>query len=584
MSYQGLLYDGESARAVPVTWQVSAGVLQIRGEGVERQVRVSVVRATSRLGSIRRMAYLPGGEQLHSDDNEAMDQLVSRGSVEAVTDRLERHAVSVAASFLLTMGLVAWFFTLGLPWLADRTARAIPPEVEDAIGGQVVSVMDQSVLSESTLDAEIQAHYQALFDGFVADLPDAGRYQLQFRLMNGHAANAFALPGGMVVFTDGLVEMIGEDEEFLAVLAHEIGHHRERHLLRSVLQSSAVVVLGTVIAGDVSGATALMIGLPTFLLENHYSRSFESEADRFAFAALRESGISPAWFARIMDRLAAAQGEEAPQGEEGSLLSYASTHPPPSARVSLAWKAGAGLPPPGRIIADREAARLAAAANMEGADVGDISPGELAGCLAGSFTMEGGEGTTEWVQRTNLDGTLVISTTYPDGSVGRSQGYWVLAGRSLVEYVAGVDEGSGAESPTGDLYRYRLLSVEPDQLVYAEPETGEESVVARVACTEGEESAFGVMGDAAATNLPRVSWRAAVQYGRREPHPPVGWAYQAGWSGGQRLAYCRGKLGRGCETGGSLSASRWTPPGAGPCRTSTSRSPTRALQPNRRPG
>ena len=484
MNHRGLLYDGESARPVPVTWQVSAGVLLIRGEAVERQVPVSGLRATSRLGSIRRVVYLPGGAQLHSDDNDAVDQLVSRRGLEAVTDRLERHAVAVAASLVVTVGLVGWFFALGLPWLADRAARALPPETEEAIGGQVVRMLEETVLSATTLDEETQARYRALFDDFVADLPDAGRYRLEFRYMNGHPANAFALPGGMVVFTDALIEMIEEDEEFLAILAHELGHHRERHLTRSVLQSSAVVVLGTLVAGDVSGATAVMIGLPTFLLENHYSRAFESEADRFAFAALQERGISPAWFARIMERLEAGQGEDTPEADQGSLLTYASTPPPPAARVAVALEAGADLPPPGRLIADREVARLAAAAGPEGA-VDAIPPEAVTGCLTGSFTPEGEDGTVTWVQRTDPDGTLAIETTYADGTVGRSRGYWALADRSLVEYVAGLDADSGAESSAGITYRYRLLAAGPDRLVYRDPETGDESDAARVACPDG---------------------------------------------------------------------------------------------------
>ncbi len=485
MSHRGLLYDGESARPVPVTWQVSAGVLLIRGDEIDRQLPVTGVTATSRLGSIRRVVYLPGGAQLHSDDNDAVDQLVSPRGLEAVTDRLERHAAAVATSLVLTVGLVGWFFALGLPWLADRVARAIPPEMEEAIGGQVVKLMEQSVLSATTLDEDTQAYFRGLFDDFVADLPDGDRYRLEFRYMQGHPANAFALPGGTVLFTDALIEMIEEDEEFLAILAHELGHHRERHLTRSVLQSSAVVVLGTVVAGDVSGATAVMVGLPTFLLENHYSRSFESEADRFAFAALTERGISPAWFARIMDRFATSPGGEPPGDEQGSLLSYASTHPPTAARVAAAREAGADLPPPGRLIADRMVARLAAESRADDHDSADIPREALTGCLAGSFTVEGEEGRVEWIQRNGRDGTLTLQTTYTDGSVGRSRGYWALKGQYLVEYVADLNAAYGGESPAGVTYSYQLLSAGPDRLVYRLPDSGEENEAERVACPEG---------------------------------------------------------------------------------------------------
>ena len=506
MNHEGLYYDGEHARPVPVTWRVAGGELVIELPAGEQRHRIVDVRATSRLGSIRRVVQLPGGAQLHSDDNDAVDPLVSPRGIEAIADRLERHAGAVAASLLVTGAVAVWFLTLGLPWFADRAARSLPPEIEDAIGRQVIKGLEYSVLSETTLEPETQQHYRTLFDEFVADMPDRDRYRLAFRYMKGHPANAFALPGGTVVFTDALIELMEEDEEFLAVLAHELGHHRERHLLRSVLQSSAVAMLGMLVAGDVSGAGALMIGVPTFLLNNHYSRGFESEADRFAFARLKEAGISPAWFARIMARIRDDQPDaDNPADKEGSLLSYASTHPPTDARVAAARLAGKDLPPPGRVIADRALEKLAAEFREQDyqqqqqqqeqereqlevditadtfGEVPAVNPDVLPDCWSGTFTPDGDKGTAEWVERMDGDGTLAMTTTYSDGDVRKSRGFWALKGRNLVEHLIGLD-AAGEEEAAGDTNRYRLVSATRDRLVYLEPESGDESEGVRVEC------------------------------------------------------------------------------------------------------
>lgn len=485
MNHAGLYYDGEYARPLPVTWRVAGGELVLDLPAGGQRHRVADVRATARLGSIRRVVQLPGGAQLHSDDNDAVDQLVSPRGIEAVADRLERHAGAVAASLVVTAALAVWFLTLGLPWFADRAARALPPEVEDAIGAQVIRGLETSVLSESTLDPEIQAHYRAAFDRFVAAMPDGGRYRLEFRFMKGHPANAFALPGGTVVFTDALVELVEEDEEFLAVLAHELGHHRERHLMRSVLQSSAVAMLGTLVAGDVSGAGALMVGVPTFLLNSHYSRAFETEADNFAFARLAEAGISPAWFGRIMARLRADQpGADNPADEEGTLLSYASTHPPTDARLAAARAASHDLPPPGRVIADRAVRRLAAEFRAEDEASLDATPGPdlLPGCWSGTFVADDDEDDKAvWVERMAADGTLAMTTTYGDGEELRSRGFWAQAGANLVEHVIQLD-AAGAEEPAGTTNRYRLVGATPERLLYRDPASGEESEGVRVEC------------------------------------------------------------------------------------------------------
>jgi predicted Zn-dependent protease len=87
------------------------------------------------------------------------------------------------------------------------------------------------------------------------------------------------------------------DERFLAVAAHEIGHEVNRHVLRSVLQSSAVVLIGAYFTGDVSSASTLVVAVPTFLLDSHYSRGLRGRSRLLCIRQLGEHGISPGRFA-----------------------------------------------------------------------------------------------------------------------------------------------------------------------------------------------------------------------------------------------------------------------------------------------
>src|SRR5262249_3521883 len=117
-------------------------------------------------------------------------------------------------------------------------------------------------------------------------------------------------------------ELTAPEKRFLAVIAHEIGHEEHKHVLRSVLQNSAVVLVGAYFTGDVSSASALVVSVPTFLLDSHYSRAFETEADSYAFASLAAHRISPEYFAEVMTEM---QRSHPVLKREGS--GYLSTHP-----------------------------------------------------------------------------------------------------------------------------------------------------------------------------------------------------------------------------------------------------------------
>ena len=140
------------------------------------------------------------------------------------------------------------------------------------------------------------------------------------------------LPNGLVVMTDQLVTLAGDDEELLAVLAHEAGHHEHRHGLRRALEKSAMLVVVGFLFGDVSGTGALSVSLPMLLVEQGFSRGHEREADGFAFGLLAGQGHSPEAFARIMGRMSGDGEIDRGLGPVG----YLTSHPPSAERMAAA--------------------------------------------------------------------------------------------------------------------------------------------------------------------------------------------------------------------------------------------------------
>lgn len=334
--FAGVFYNGRDAGAVQVQCEIAEdAALHICGPGVEQRVEQAQIKVSSRLARTRRILFLPDGAQIHSDDNDAVDAAFpGRNRLEAWVDRLECHWRAVVASALTSVVAVVLFFAFGLPWLADRVAQKIPFAVEQAMGEQALNLLRRVALNPSALPGERQQALRARFNEFVRDIPDGSQYRLEFFAAPGMGANAFALPGGTIVFSDEMLPLLDGDDEFLAVAAHEIGHEQRRHMLRLLLRDSAVVVIGTLFAGDISSASTLVVAIPTFLLQNHYTRGFEADADDYAFAALAAHKISPQVFADVMRKFE----RKYPQLGDAT-MAYASTHPPTQERIRRAEEA-----------------------------------------------------------------------------------------------------------------------------------------------------------------------------------------------------------------------------------------------------
>lgn len=326
-------YNGRDARAVRVRCEcVDAKQLVVRGDSIDLEIPLTDIRVSPRLARTYRTLFLADGAQIQTDNNDAIDALFPhRNRIESLVDRFERHWRFVAAGVVIIVLTLGLGFAYGLPWAAQRVAARIPFSVERSIGEQTLGMLRQFALKPSTLPTEKQEALRKRFTDFTSDIPNGSEYHVEFFSAPSIGANAFALPGGTIVFTDEMVTMLDNDEQFLAVAAHEIGHEQYRHLMRAVLQDSGVIVVGAFLSGDVGSASAVVVTIPAFLLQNHYSRAFETEADDYAFSALKAHGLSPRYFAEVMRKFEKKYGES-----RDHTMAYASSHPPTDARIERA--------------------------------------------------------------------------------------------------------------------------------------------------------------------------------------------------------------------------------------------------------
>ncbi|OQW69565.1 MAG: hypothetical protein BVN34_04435 [Proteobacteria bacterium ST_bin12] len=306
MTFEAEYFDGVSARVQPVLVRVLADTQQIAFDVNAETLTFSFkdCDVQARLGAAKRIIDLDNGGRLEAYEISALESVISSKSSMywGALHYLENHLTWVLVALALTVFSGWGFLQFGVPKLAEVVAKATPPSMESKLGEQVLNGLDHKFgyfSPSKTAPAHQLAITNALNDlcGHVKNCPN---YRLTFRDGGMIGANAFALPGGVMVVTDDLVTLSKNDTEIVAVLAHELGHVQQRHAFRQSIQG---VLSGLIIASITGDVSSVASGLPAVLMQMQYSREHELEADGFALAALQKACLPPRAFADILQRL-----------------------------------------------------------------------------------------------------------------------------------------------------------------------------------------------------------------------------------------------------------------------------------------
>jgi predicted Zn-dependent protease len=157
----------------------------------------------------------------------------------------------------------------------------------------------------------------------------------QFHIVDSPVVNAFAVPGGYVYFTRGIMAHFNNEAEFAGVLGHEIGHVTARHSARQ--QTSQILGQGALMAGMIlspqvrSMGESAVQGLQMLMLS--YSRAHETESDEIGVTYSSKIGydaVEMAQFFGTLKRLGDKSGQAIP--------TFQSTHPDPGDRYNNVQK------------------------------------------------------------------------------------------------------------------------------------------------------------------------------------------------------------------------------------------------------
>ena len=303
-------YDGQTAKCIAATIRVVGDVVVVASDGAASEYALAAVRVQPQLKGTPRRIEFPDGSAAIASDHAAVEAAFSVRSAHTLAHRLESHLGFVFASIIGVVVAVGLGYFYGVPWAAREIAQRLPFNIESQIAKAAMKSLDQIVFKPSTLDADTRAKISAAFVQIGAATDLSSTVRLEFRNGGWIGANALSLPGGVIVVTDQLIDIMPGVDETTAVLAHELGHVQHRHSLRHLLQDSITALAAAAIYGDVATLTGLAVTAPTVLAHNGYSRDFEREADTFAFALLKKTGRSPKAFASAMRELGKSRTDD----------------------------------------------------------------------------------------------------------------------------------------------------------------------------------------------------------------------------------------------------------------------------------
>lgn len=318
-------FDGVSARARRVHVTVVGSTLLLSdpeaGQRDSLQLPLADVQWPERTRHGPRVAHFRLGGSVQALDVHAWDAwLRSAGIAESAVVRAQQSWRLTAVAVLLLLILAATGYRWGVPWLTHGVVAALPLSADRAIDEAVLNALDGTLLLPSKVTAARQQELREAVARAEARHPHPIAHQLLFRssakLGNGAdartrlGANALALPGGTVIVTDEMLALLqGRDDVLLGVVGHELGHVRQRHGMRMLIQASLIGLAAQIAWGDLSSVLATA---PVVLGQSAYSRDFEREADDEGIVFMRLNGISPNVMSVLFDRLGASHAARDP--------------------------------------------------------------------------------------------------------------------------------------------------------------------------------------------------------------------------------------------------------------------------------
>lgn len=318
-------FDGQTSQSHVVILKTENAMLIVEGENIHRSFSIKETEISENIGRAPIKIRFHDGAYIEVANDPILRAMISQSGInKSLISTLERHWHWAILATILLMALLGWGYIRGIPAFSAWVVKYIPASLMDQIDKDALNLLDEYLFRPSTLSQSQKHILEKKFRSLrLTNNDTATHYTLIFR-SSREGPNAFALSSHHIILTDEMVNLLQSDEAILGVLAHELGHLHYRHLTQRIVQTSITGVLASVLLGDVSSLAA---NLPTILLDLHYSRDAERQADQYAINILEKNQIDILFLLKGFEKI------DAIQRAEGKIPVYLSSHPSTKERI-----------------------------------------------------------------------------------------------------------------------------------------------------------------------------------------------------------------------------------------------------------
>jgi predicted Zn-dependent protease len=211
-----------------------------------------------------------------------------------------KRNVKITVGFIVGCIVIAIIATASVSLMVRVLVSRIPPKFEKDLGDKFFAELQQ----EETFiqDTNLQSKLDWAVTPLLSSLP-TNQIQFQFHIMETPMPNAFAMPGGHVIVTTGMLKMIERPEELAGAIAHEIAHVTEKHMFRQVISAMGPAFLFQLFLGNQGGLVGALGAGSQLLMTQSFSQEYELEADAVGWNYLVAAHIDPRGLTDVLRKL-----------------------------------------------------------------------------------------------------------------------------------------------------------------------------------------------------------------------------------------------------------------------------------------
>lgn len=352
MQFNGFYFNPQiHPKKVQVKIQFIQNQVQLSGEGVQQSFHLNQLDLKKGGANNHLFFFYPQNQEdssfyfeqskLATDFLKGLRQIHWQETLNK-RDLINLSTLGVTAFLLLTLLAYGIYYAYSNSNFSKYIATKIPYTYEKQLGQMILKAYlpDQKKYKKiDTLNA-----LKDLLKPLKTSLPSPYK-DLEIYIQISDELNAFALPGGIIVFTTETLKQVTSPEEILGVAAHEMAHITERHILRSMAANTGIRLFLIMLTGSNSQQLETLFSGSGLLLSRSFSRDMESEADKVGFSYLLKANINPIgmlhFFQRILRRYQTKDDQKPSVSSVSTLeksLEFLSTHPNTANRIQQIQK------------------------------------------------------------------------------------------------------------------------------------------------------------------------------------------------------------------------------------------------------